>query len=160
MLVTVSLGLVILVGLKYWQLQNNITGYTAQDIFKLCLNNTQVSYHIHPQIQIFINDKPLEIPANIGNSQGCMRVIHTHNDLPKIHIESPIEADFTLKDFFNIWGKPLSKTEVLDYNIKDGWVFKFLEDEKENFEPETIILKDNKIIKIYISKAKEKPDNI
>ena len=38
--------------------------------------------------------------------------VHTHTPDGIIHIEAPEARSFTLGDFFNIWGQPLSRTEA------------------------------------------------
>lgn len=150
--------LIVVFGFKYWQLRNNFTINTAQDMLNLCVEHVAIGYHIHPQIKISVNGKPFSIPAGIGIESGCMKVIHTHDDLPKIHVEAPKAFDFTLKDFFDIWGKSLSKAQVIDYKASNGYNFEFLENGRQIDNPETIVLSDNKSIEIKISKIKEEPD--
>ncbi len=43
-----------------------------------------------------------------------MHPIHTHDASGKIHIESPEPRDFTLGDFFAVWGKTFSQSQILD----------------------------------------------
>ena len=74
-----------------------------------------------------VNGAPRQVPAAIGipraqvqstargpfiASGTCFYWLHTHAADGIIHIESPVHRTFTLGDFFDIWGQPLSKTQV------------------------------------------------
>lgn len=70
--------------------------------------------HYHARLGLRVHGAPVEVPANVGISGLGMRVIHTHDASGEIHIESPRPFDFTLGDFFAVWGKPFSPTCLLD----------------------------------------------
>ncbi len=148
----VTVLVIVIAGLKLWQLKTMSKLQTREDFLRLCVEHTGVSYHIHPQIKIFVDEKPFMIPSGIGIEPGCMRVIHTHDDLPKVHIESPRPFDFTLEDFFVIWNKPFQEDRILDYSFEDGYVFRFFEDGKEVYDPQNIVLKDNAVVEIKITR--------
>ena len=38
--------------------------------------------------------------------------LHTHDTTGVIHIESPVQRRYTLGEFFDLWGQPLSPTQV------------------------------------------------
>lgn len=40
--------------------------------------------------------------------------VHTHLADGKIHLESPQARDFTLKEFFQVWGKVFNRNQILD----------------------------------------------
>jgi len=42
----------------------------------------------------------------------CLYWIHTHTPDGIIHIEAPQDRSFTLGDFFNIWGQPLTRMDA------------------------------------------------
>ena len=87
-----------------------------------CIGPGPVNFHIHPQFKAVIAGETVPVPPNIGiEPLGCHRVLHTHNPEPdetdgfrKIHVESNFQKDFTLGDFFKVWEKPFSPTELLD----------------------------------------------
>jgi hypothetical protein len=62
--------------------------------------------HIHQHLDIFIEGKPISVPAGIGINEaaGFISPIHTHDDTAIIHVESPTIQTFTLGQFFDIWG--------------------------------------------------------
>jgi hypothetical protein len=43
---------------------------------------------------------------------SCFYWLHTHAADGIIHIESPSQRIYTLGDFFDVWGQPLSRTRV------------------------------------------------
>ena len=78
----------------------------------------------------------MDIPHNIGLA-GVHNPIHTHEDLPLIHLEFDglvREDDVKLGNFFKVWGKDLMEfgsqitmtvngqenTEFGDYHMRDG----------------------------------------
>src|SRR5262249_25271811 len=77
--------------------------------------------HIHPKLAIFINGQQQVIPTNTNillDSSGQPTVllpIHTHDDTGTLHVESPVNRTFFLKDFFDIWGRPFDQTHILSY---------------------------------------------
>ena len=105
--------------------------------------------HWHPELTIYIKGVKQEIPANVGigpqyahtrgyDPQMRMATVHTHEDLPLIHLEfmsGPVyKEDVTLGQFFKVWGKDIhsfgtnlrmtvngvENTEYENYVMKDG----------------------------------------
>ena len=70
--------------------------------------------HIHQHLVILDHGKVVPIPANVGQrpASSCLYWLHTHTPDGIIHIEAPRDRAFTLGDFFEIWGQPLSRTEA------------------------------------------------
>jgi len=82
-------------------------------------------YHIHPYLRITINGNWYPVPTDIGISPTCTRPLHTHTPsdpstgFVQLHVEGPVAKDFTLGDFFAVWGQPFSSTRILSYTA-DG----------------------------------------
>ena len=72
-------------------------------------------YHAHPQVAININGTYFIIPANMGFS-GCARVIHTHATDGVLHVETDQNRDYTLGDFFLIWGNYVNNAQTAIFN--------------------------------------------
>ncbi|MDA8318987.1 MAG: hypothetical protein M0030_04105 [Actinomycetota bacterium] len=101
---------------------------TGQDVDGIsCQASEQVIFHIHAHLTIVVNGSQRQIPAGIGipgaqatsTAQGpyigsgtCFYWLHTHAADGIIHIESPVQRTYTLGDFFDEWGQPLSTTRV------------------------------------------------
>jgi hypothetical protein len=91
-----------------------------------CLGSEALFLHIHPYVRIIIDGKNVTIPGAIGienplpegsstwgevysgGSASCFEPVHTHDSSGLIHIESPDNQNYTLRDFFNIWAQTYS----------------------------------------------------
>jgi hypothetical protein len=84
------------------------------------LNLARITYHVHPHLRILLDGQPLQIPREIGiggpraPAPGCLYGIHTHDGSGVLHAEWETPRNFTLGQFFQIWGQPLSRTQVAD----------------------------------------------
>jgi hypothetical protein len=78
--------------------------------------------HIHQHLAIRDHGKPIGIPDDIGRPliAQCFYWIHTHTPDGIIHVESPTFRTFTLGDFFDIWGQPLTRNDVAGAKLKKG----------------------------------------
>ena len=88
----------------------------------------QVAFHIHAHLAVYVNGRQETVPYGIGvlpplqlqqTPEGpfveggkAFYWLHTHDNSGVIHIESPVERQYTLGDFFDIWGRPLGPTQV------------------------------------------------
>jgi len=96
------------------------SGVSASAIDGIQCNNTeQLVSHIHAHLDIFINGQPYTIPSQIGITDKCFYWLHTHDESGVIHIESPVAKEYTIGQFFDIWNKKFSNTQILD-NIVNG----------------------------------------
>jgi hypothetical protein len=92
-----------------------------------CDSSEQLVYHIHVHLTIFVNGTARQVPAGIGipgavasrtpsgpfvESGTCFYWLHTHAPDGIIHVESPVNRTYTLGDFFDEWGQPLSATQA------------------------------------------------
>ena len=92
-----------------------------------CQTSEQTIFHIHAHLTIFVNGSARQMPAGIGipGAQGqttptgtfissgtCFYWLHTHAADGIIHIESPVQRTYTLGNFFDEWGQPLSRDQV------------------------------------------------
>ena len=120
------------------------------DILNLNLReHKNIALHIHPILDIYILGKKQILPKDIGVSVNGMRVIHTHDESGKLHIEAPYYHQFYLKDFFTVWGKTFNSTCILDYCVDDKYKITVLVNGVENSQYGDIELKDQDRIKIY-----------
>ena len=112
--------------------------------------------HIHPQLKIVVGGQDVPITANIGLEFSCHRVLHTHDADGVIHVESHYQADFTLGDFFKLWEKTFSATQILE-NIADAeHEIVMTVDGAPSAEYESLLLKDKqKIVIEYHTKVGE-----
>ncbi len=79
-----------------------------------CERGERLEYHVHAHLALFIEGNPVEVPAQIGITSNCIYWLHTHDASGIIHVEAPSQGQFTLGQFFSIWGEALSSTALLD----------------------------------------------
>ena len=82
--------------------------------------------HIHQHMDIYINGVKYPVSPGIGinEAEHFIAPIHTHDDTGVIHVESPTVQNFTLGQFFDIWGVNFTSTCISgfcnegDYTLK------------------------------------------
>lgn len=81
------------------------------------LSEEGAALHIHQHLDIFINGTPVAVPAGIGVNQaaGFISPVHVHDNTSVIHVESPLARDFTLGEFFDVWGLRFTKECIGSY---------------------------------------------
>src|ERR1022692_844103 len=92
-----------------------------------CHKDMPPAFHIHIHLSIFDpTGTQIMVPWAIGivqpwtyNHSGnqviggsCFYFLHTHDRSGVIHYEAPRDYGFTLGNFFDVWGEPLSTTNV------------------------------------------------
>ncbi len=82
----------------------------------------QLATHYHAHLRIYVNGTQVPVPNDVGRQSrtGCLYLLHTHasdGDEGVIHIESPDNRVFTLKQFFDIWGQDFSVTSLLGHKV-------------------------------------------
>lgn len=67
-------------------------------------------------LSILVNNEPQKIPLYLGASRQppthCFYAIHTHDASGRIHVTPAAPETLTLGDLFEIWGQPLTNTNV------------------------------------------------
>jgi hypothetical protein len=118
----------------------------------------QVTYHVHAHLNIRVNGQLEPIPDDVGRTPTCLFWLHTHATQGVIHVEAPVARSFTLGQFFDVWGKPLSATQVGDWAVPAGsriWVF--LDGEPVDTDPRTIELTNLASIELQIGPSRLDP---
>jgi hypothetical protein len=115
---------------------------TNREVALSCTTDMATEFHIHPFLKIIINGVEQKIPADIGIVNGCMNPLHTHDDTGKIHVESPEQRDFTLADFFAVWGKIFTKDQILESKADQKYTIKETVNGVEVVDYENTVLKD------------------
>lgn len=113
-------------GPKLATLINAATGQTVDGV--QCQAGEKTVVHVHTHLTIFVNGKAQVIPYGIGipgfqavqsaagpfvETGSCFYWLHEHGNDGIVHVESPSTSQsFTLGQFFDEWGQPLSGTQV------------------------------------------------
>jgi hypothetical protein len=112
--------------------------------------------HYHAHLTLLRNGKPVKVPAFIGIDfkHQCLYWLHTHDATGIMHIESPDTRTYTLGQWFDVWGKPLSKTQA--DGLKGNLKF-FLDKQEYTGDPRKIVLTPHELITIEQGKVVEPP---
>lgn len=123
----------------------------------------KIVMHNHAKLSIKVEGRTITVPENIGiepklfkdhsldkygmkmpnmPSMPVMAPTHTHDPSGTIHIESTEVRDYTLGDFFNVWGVTFTDTCIMD-KCNDGTkTVKMFVNGQPNFEFRNYAMKD------------------
>lgn len=73
------------------------------------------AYHVHAHLSIFKDGVQLAIPSAVGRPNTCNYNLHTHDSSGVIHIEAAAPATYTLGQFFSVWGRELTDSQVAEF---------------------------------------------
>ena len=104
-------------------------------------------YHIHAHVSLFVNGQQDAIPVEIGITNACLYHLHTHDASGTIHIEAPSPQTFTIGQFFDIWGQPLTTTNVAGFT---GPVTVFVNGAPYSGDPGAIVLTSHEEITLEV----------
>jgi hypothetical protein len=137
-------------------------------------------HHVHSHLDIFVNGKPIRVPAGIGidihnpgvhvfdSSDGskaygginlcnlaCISPLHTHDDTGILHTESASPVPNRLGQFFIEWGVALTPACVGGYcHLTSTHVY--VDGKPFAGDPRDILLTDHKEIAIVIGTPPKK----
>src|SRR5207237_4673434 len=72
-----------------------------------CERGEKLGYHVHSWLAVFVEGQRVDVPANVGINSSCLFWLHTHNNTGIVHVEAPSQQNFSLGQFFAVWGKRL-----------------------------------------------------
>ncbi len=114
----------------YWADGNTSTGGAGANVDGLtCAANMVQSYQVNAHLEIVYNGQWLQMPQNIGVTSACTYEMNTSDHTGIIHIGSPTVRNYTLGEFFDIWGQPLTSTNVVGLS---GDVVAYINDNGES----------------------------
>ncbi|HET8526366.1 MAG TPA: hypothetical protein VFM81_06965, partial [Actinomycetota bacterium] len=118
--------------------------------------------HEHADLQIFIHGKQQLVPANIGISDaGAIQSLHTHSDPGVVHIESSESREFTLGEFFGVWGVRFTPSCLGAYcNDGENRLQVFVDGDEVTDDLQDVQLDDQTVIVVTYGTAAELPDPI
>jgi hypothetical protein len=124
---TIQLQPAMTVGTHVFADGSTAQGGTGQDVDGIpCANPLVDTYHIHVHLSLIFDGAQATVPIAVGikdpaylsdverfaNGGSCIYWIHTHDESGIVHVEAPQSGTYTLGQFFDIWGEPLSTTNV------------------------------------------------
>jgi hypothetical protein len=101
------------IGAIHWSDGATSTGGQGQPVAGLeCAATVPGPFHIHTHLSIFLNGEALSVPAGIGFPSGCTYPLHIHSRSGLLHVHATAPVTYTLGQLFQLWGQPLSSTDV------------------------------------------------
>ena len=111
-------------------------------------------YHVHAHLAILVRGKAVAgPPANTGIhlEHLCLYWLHTHDDSGIIHIEAPHRIAPTLRNFFDIWGQPLTSQRVAGYTVAPGQTLRvYLGRTRDGGDPGAVTLYEHTAVTLEI----------
>lgn len=143
-----------------WQPEINNLSARLQDIGLRLLTSEGTAMHIHQHLDISVNGLLVPVPANIGidETNQLISPVHTHDGTGTIHIESDVVQDFTLGQFFDIWGVRFTDSCLGGYCNGDGKVLMvFVNGKKLDANFGEFVLQPHQEIFVYYGDPKDLP---
>jgi hypothetical protein len=119
--------------------------------------------HEHADVQVFLRGEQTTVPVGIGidEADGTLQSLHTHSEDGVVHMESATERDFTLGEFFDVWGVRLSATCIGGYcNEGDSTLRVFKDGQGVTGPIRDVVLDDQSVIVVAYGTKAELPDPI
>ena len=136
----------------------------------------QLRYHVHAHLDVFVNGRPVRVPAGIGiniadpgvktgpdptgsgNSYGgiklcakpCISPLHTHDATGVLHTESATVTPNRLGQLFTEWDVRLDRSCVGGYCAPKAPIAFFVDGKRYTADPSAIGLADRREIAIVI----------
>lgn len=138
-------------------------GRAAERASALGLPAEGTTMHEHANVQIFIHGQQEPVPVDVGIDQadGAIESLHTHDDSGTVHIESETATQFTLGEFFGVWGVRLTPSCIGGYcNGDDNRIRVYVDGKEVSGDPGDVPLDDQTVIVITYGTQQEEPDPI
>jgi len=119
--------------------------------------------HIHQHLEMFVGGRPVVVPADIGipTDGSFISPIHTHDTTGIIHVESPTKRNFTLGEFFDVWGVKLTPTCVGGYcDSGDATLVAYVNGNEVAGDPGRIVLRSHDEIVLTYGTPSQLPNPI
>ena len=105
--------------------------------------------HTHQHLDLYVDGRRVTVPAGIGidEAKGFISPLHTHDVSGVIHLESPDVRQFTLGQFFGVWGVRLTPSCVGGYcaaGAKKLWLF--VDGRRVSTDPRLLLLTEHEEI--------------
>lgn len=143
------LSLAILIGGVFFLTKGNTSSSPSPPVDIV----TQSGLHWHPKLSIYINGEKHPFTNGIGLNGAVHNPIHTHDDADKdiVHMEFQgvvTKEDTKLANFFKIWGKKFSSTQIFDKKNGEEGTVKMTVNGKGNTQFENYQMRDGDMIEI------------
>jgi len=120
LLITAVIAISVGVGSSIVQSQLSIS-----DPLKNCINTRDTPFKISATLELYVDGRKADIPANIGFKEGCQKSLYTITNDGTIYAEWETEYPFEIGHFLWIWDFPLrdmdqTKSRVLVNGVESS----------------------------------------
>ena len=126
----------------------------------------ETTFHIHAHLEIFVDGKQVQVPANIGIDEAAQFIspLHTHPTAPDnpegtIHMEADQQYDFTIGQFMNVWGVKFSDSQIGSLKSKGDKQLQVYLNGKLAKDPVNTVMQEHDVIVIGYGKPGSFPKN-
>jgi hypothetical protein len=120
------------------------------------LPSETLNFHIHQHLDLYVDGKKSPVPAQVGIDpfNGTITTLHTHDTTGVIHVEAPSKRDYTLGQFFGVWGVQLTSTTLGKFSNSGDRQVRVYVDGKRVSDPFHLVLRSHQeIVVTYGTKA-------
>jgi hypothetical protein len=118
--------------------------------------------HIHQHLDIFVEGRRVGVPSDVGVGPGLrfIAAVHTHEG-GVIHVESPTVTDFSLGQFFALWGVRLDRRCIGRFCAGDGRRLRaWVNGRPVTADPTRIVLAEHQQIVLAFGTPAQDPDPV
>jgi hypothetical protein len=120
--------------------------------------------HTHQHLDLYLNGTHVAVPANVGIGPAGDRFfspLHTHDRTGILHVEAPANIEYTLGQFFGVWGVRLSATCIGNYCAGGARALRaFVDGRRVRGDPAAIRLRSHEEIVISFGTRAQLPNRI
>ena len=139
-----------------------VASTTRVPIGEFRCSRPDLTFHAHAHLAVYVDGKLRPVPSTIGTYEPviedtrtgplvkdaeCFYNLHTHAQDGVIHFEAPQPTEFTLGQFFTVWGQPLSSTQVGRFR---GPVTVYVDGRLRPGDPRSIVLTEKQTIQLDV----------
>jgi hypothetical protein len=128
-----------------------------------CQSSEQLVVHYHAHLSMIVDGNETILPAGTGIDQTnkCLYWMHVHSSDGVIHIEAPkgsATRKFTLGNMFDVWQKPLSKTQVGNTTLTKGQkLLMWVDGKSYTGDPRNIVLGAHTVVALEVAPPEVTP---
>lgn len=125
------------------------------------LGPEQLAFHIHQHLDIFVHGTQEPVPPEIGIAGQEFAILHTHDPRGVIHVESPLQTDYTLGQLMDVWGVLFTKDCIGQYCTSGDNALRVYENgQPVGGDPRDVVLNSHDEIVITYGTRDELPNPI
>jgi hypothetical protein len=128
---------------------------------QLSLPAEGVAEHVHVELSIYIHGQQETVPAQIGLTPELFAPLHTHDTSGTLHVESASPYQFTLGQFFDVWGVRFTSSCIGGYcSSGQDQLRVYVDGQEVSGDPRATPLNDQNVIVVTFGTEEEVPQPV